>query len=264
MTKPYKHITTTINNLILSLTLNRIDKKNALNNEMIGEIQNTLDLNADNPDVKVILISSSCDVFCAGADLAYLEKIKNYNYEEQLNDSQQLMSLFKTMLTHPKLIISCVSGPAIAGGCGLVTASDISFATHESKFGYPEVKIGFTPALVSTFLIQKITENKARELLVTGRIIDGKEAHQIGLINYLCDQHKIEDQVFNFIQNFIKNTSAASIKRTKEIMYHSLGLDAKLNKAAEINAKSRMEDDFKKGINAFLNKESINWKSKNV
>ena len=158
-----------INNYILSIILNRPGKKNALNQKMVSEINSALDLHKESMNVRVVLLSSNCDVFCAGADLAYLQQIKDFNHQENLQDSKQMMTLFKNMLLYPKLIISKISGAAIAGGCGLMTASDITFATHESSFGYPEVKIGFVPALVSTFLIAKITETKTRELLLTGK-----------------------------------------------------------------------------------------------
>ena len=226
---------------------------------MINEMQNAFNSNINNKNIRVVLISSSCNVFCSGADLKYLEQIVNFNYEEHLEDSKKLMSLFKTMLTYPKIIISKVSGAAIAGGCGIMTASDIIFATDESRFGYPEVKIGFIPALVSTILISKINETKTRELLLTGKIINAKEAYKIGLIHYLYHEDDINNEILKFIQHFTKTTSSKSIQRTKKIMYDTLQLDNKLNKAAEFNAKSRMEDDFKKGVNAFLKKEIINW-----
>ena len=169
------------------------------------------------------------------------------------------MQLFKTMLTYPKLIISQVSGYAIGGGCGLITASDIIFATEESKFGYPEVKIGFIPALVSTFLTKKIRENDARELLLTGKLIDAKKAKEIGLINYTSTLKNIHKEIKQFIETTIKTTSENSIKETKEMLYKWLNLEQKLEKAAELNALNRKTEDFKKGITSFLNKENINW-----
>ncbi len=164
MDKTYDYIKTKKHNRFLHLILNRKEKKNALNPKMIYEIQDVFNTYKMNKNIRIILISSNSDVFCAGADVEYLQKIKNFSHTENLNDSKLLMQLFKTMLTYPKLIISQVSGYAIGGGCGLITASDIIFATEESKFGYPEVKIGFIPALVSTFLTKKIRENDAREL----------------------------------------------------------------------------------------------------
>lgn len=255
----YKYITVNTNNQTLVITLNRPHKKNALNQEMVQEIKSILDLYETDQKIRIILISSSCDAFCSGADLEYLKKIKDFSYKENLKDSQELMLLFQKMLLYPKLIISKVSGVAIAGGCGLMTASDIIFATHDSTFGYPEVKIGFVPALVSTFLKEKITDLKARELLLTGKIINANTAMEIGLINYICSAEKIDQEIISFIEKFTKHTSPNSIAQTKKIMYHSLSLGDKLIKAAELNAKTRMSLDFQRGINAFLEKQSINW-----
>ena len=259
MNNNYQHIQIKIENYVLSITLDRPKKKNALNPKMIHEITTVLNLHKESTDIRVVVISSSGDVFCAGADLEYLNQIKNFSYEENLHDSQTLMLLFKTMLLYPKLIISKVTGAAIAGGCGLMTASDLIFATNDSFFGYPEIKIGFTPALVSTFLVHKITENKARELLLTGKTIDAETAKELGLINYLCSKENINNDILNFIQKFIKNTSPKSIERTKNTIYKSLDFDRKLNTAAELNALSRMDEDFTKGINSFLRKEPVNW-----
>ena len=135
LTNNYEYIQVKIQDQILNLTLNRPLKKNALNQKMIQEINSVLDKNKASEKIRVILISSNSDVFCAGADLEYLEKIKDFKYEEHLQDSRELMSLFKNMLQYPKLIIAKVTGAAIAGGCGLMTACDITFATKESKFG---------------------------------------------------------------------------------------------------------------------------------
>ena len=163
------------------------------------------------------------------------------------------------MLTYPKLIISKVEGVAIAGGCGITTASDIVFSTEEGKFGYPEVKIGFIPALVSTFLTKKINEQHARELLLTGKLINAKSALDIGLINYVYQKNKIDFHIQKFIEKHIKTTSSNSIYETKKMLYNWLDLDKKLNQAAEFNALNRKSIDFKKGLSCFLNKKEIDW-----
>ena len=259
MNKKYEHIKSEIVNNIVSITLNRPNKKNALNPKMIHEFQEVLNIYQNNPSIRIILISSSSNTFCAGADIEYLEKISRFSYEENLEDSKKLMSLFKTMLHYPKLIISKVCGAALGGGCGIMTASDLVFATNDSKFGYPEVKIGFTPALVSTFLIERINISNTRKLLLTGEIIDAKKGKNMGLINYLCTKKNITNEINNFIEKFTNETSPDAIHSTKKTIYSILEMDRKLEKAAKINAKARMNEDFKKGIQAFLNKTSINW-----
>ena len=259
MKKKYEHIKSNIIQHSLIITLNRPNKRNALNPKMINEIQEVFDINKKNNNIRVILIESSSNVFCAGADIEYLNKIKEFSYEDNLIDSKTLMKLFKTMLSYPKLIISKVCGAAMGGGCGIVTASDIIFATHNSKFGYPEVKIGFTPALVSTFLIQKINLSNTQELLLSGKIIDGEKAKKIGLVNFLFSEKDIHKKILQFVDDFATETSSDSIQKTKEILYSNLEIDKKLEQAAKFNADSRKNADFKKGITAFLNKKKINW-----
>lgn len=260
MNTEYKYIQINHHNQYINILFDRPEKRNALNNEMITEIQSALNLYKKNTDIKVVLISSSSDVFCAGADLQHLQNIKEYSYEENLKDSEILKNLYKTMLLYPKLIISKVCGPAIAGGCGIMTASDVIFSTSTSKFGYPEVKIGFIPALVSVFLVQKIKETHARELLLTGKLIDAQTAKEIGLIHHICEANEIDDNVNSFIHNMINKTSSNSISETKKMLFSWFNFDKNLNKAAEWNAQNRKSADFQKGISHFLNKEKINWK----
>jgi methylglutaconyl-CoA hydratase len=259
MKQQYKYIKVDITRHCLIITLNRTKKKNALNPIMITEIQNILDSNKENEHIRAILINSSSNVFCAGADLEYLNEIRQFSYKENLKDSKILMSLFQTMLSYPKIIISKVCGAALGGGCGIVTASDIIFASKEAHFGYPEVKIGFTPALVSSFLIEKINLSNVRELFLTGKMIDAHQAKDIGLINFLCSINNIDQQINIFIQKFITETSPQSIQKTKQLLYEQTNMERKLEEAAELNAKSRMNNDFKKGIRMFLEKKTINW-----
>ena len=172
-----------VKNRIGYLILNRLEKKNALNYEYIKAIKATLDEMAQNIDVKVLVIKSNSDVFCAGADLEYLISLKENSFEDNLKDTKHIAELFDKIYNFPKLTIAQVEGHAIAGGCGIATAADFCYATPEAKFGYSEVKIGFIPALVSVYLIKKIGETKARELLLTGKLVAGEEAEKLGLIN---------------------------------------------------------------------------------
>ena len=243
----------------LNIILDRPKKRNALNPLLISEFISILEKYETKEEIKLILISSSSSVFCAGADLEYLKKLQKYSYQENLNDSKNLMNLYKKILKYPKLIISKVCGPAIGGGCGLVTASDIVFATNTSKFGYPEIKLGFIPALVSTFLLKKIRAVDARELLLTGKLVNAIEAQKIGLINKICNPDNIDNTVLEFIKEIVKNTSKNSIRETKQMLYEFMNIEKNLQKASELNAKNRESNDFKKGISDFLNKKNTNW-----
>jgi methylglutaconyl-CoA hydratase len=163
--------------------------------------------------------------------------------------------------TSPKVIIAQIQGHAIAGGCGLATVCDFSFSIKAAKFGYTEVKIGFIPAIVKVFLIRKIGEGKAKQLLLDGDLISAVEAKDLGLINWVVEENELEDQVFAYAQKLIKQNSGQSMALTKEMIakVQERNLDDGLEYAASMNAKARGTSDCQKGITAFLNKESIEW-----
>jgi methylglutaconyl-CoA hydratase len=247
-------------NQIGYVTLNRPEKRNALNPSMVSELKIALESFRNNENVKVVVLQAEGESFCAGADLAYLQQLQHNSYEENLADSQSLMELFKTILSFPKVVIAKVNGPAIAGGCGLATVCDFAFASDKASFGYSEVKIGFVPAIVMVFLAKKIGEAKARAMLLSGNNITASEAVQQGLINKHLAPNELDDFVEGFAQNLCKQNSSESMKMVKEMLIHMpQDYNTALKYAAEMNAKARGTSDCKKGISAFLNKEKIVW-----
>jgi methylglutaconyl-CoA hydratase len=246
---------------IAYITLSRAEKRNALNYQVVAELKEAFLNSEKDPSVKIIVLTGEGDVFCAGADLEYLQQLQNNSYEENLNDSLHLMELFKIIYTLKKVVIGQVNGHAIAGGCGLASICDISFASSEATFGYTEVKIGFVPAIVLVFLLRKIGETKARELLLSGNIINAVSAKEYGLINFVTAKETLEEEVFNFAQKMVLTNSAQSMELTKSMMVsvQEKSLVEGLNYAAEMNAKARGTDDCKKGISSFLNKEKPKW-----
>jgi methylglutaconyl-CoA hydratase len=243
------------------ITLNRPEKRNALSFEFVNDIKAAFKQAEQDHTCKVIVIKANGEAFCSGADLAYLQQLQYYSHEENLADSQNLMELFRMIYTSPKVVISQVNGPALAGGCGLATVCDFCFATPTSTFGYTEVKIGFIPAIVMVFLIRKLGEKATKQLLLTGEVIPAEKALDLQLINYLADADSIEEAVFSFAFRLCKTTSASSLSYVKEMLneVQNISLDEGLQYAAEMNAKARKTDDCKRGITAFLNKEKISW-----
>ncbi|MBX2966100.1 MAG: enoyl-CoA hydratase/isomerase family protein [Cyclobacteriaceae bacterium] len=243
------------------ITLNRPDKRNALNHELIAELKKAFDAAAQDENVKAVILSAKGEAFCAGADLAYLQQLQHFSYEENLQDSNHLKELFVKMYTHPKIIIAQVQGHALAGGCGLATVCDWVFAVPEAKFGYTEVKIGFIPALVSVFLLRKIGEGAARELLLGGDLISAERALASHLINRVVSAENLEKEVWDFTTQLISKNSADSMRLTKRLIADVYGksLEDALNHAAASNAHARSTQDCKRGIEAFLNKEKIIW-----
>lgn len=243
------------------ITLNRPEKRNALSRELVSELKNVFTEAEKDATAKVIVLRAEGEAFCAGADLAYLQQLQKFSYDENVADSNHLKELYLQIYRLEKVVIAQVQGHALAGGCGLATVCDFVFAVPEAKFGYTEVKIGFIPALVSVFLLKKVGEQRAKQLLLSGDLVQGEEAVRLGLVNFLAAKDSLAKKVTDFAQRLIKNNSAQSMQLTKRLIadVQSLSLDEALAHAASANAKARATDDCKKGIAAFLGKQELTW-----
>ncbi|QCR22920.1 enoyl-CoA hydratase/isomerase family protein [Pontibacter sp. SGAir0037] len=243
------------------ITLTRPEKRNALNFDMVTELKQAFVAAEDDEACKVIVLRAEGKVFCSGADLEFLQRLQEYDYHDNLVDSTHLMQLFRLIYTLKKVVIAQIHGHAIAGGCGLAALCDFSFAVPEARFGYTEVKIGFIPAIVKVFLLRKIGEAKARQLLLTGDLVSAEEAKAIGLINYVVSAGELEEQVNAFAQKLCKENSRQAMEVTKEMIarVQEMSLEDGLQYAAEMNAVARGSEDCQKGIASFLNKESLSW-----
>ncbi|MCZ4222728.1 enoyl-CoA hydratase/isomerase family protein [Pedobacter rhodius] len=246
---------------IATITINRPEKRNALNPQLISELTENFIRASEDDDVKVVVLKANGNTFSAGADLEYLQQLQHNTFEENVADSNNLKKLFTTIYYLPKVVIAQIEGHAIAGGCGLATICDIVFATPESNFGYTEVKIGFVPAIVSCFLKQKVNEAIAKELLLTGEIFSAEKALQYNLINFVTNSSEIHRTVKEFALSLCKERSGNSLMITKQLITQTTNptLEKSLEIAVQINARVRESEDFKKGIASFLNKEKINW-----
>ncbi len=243
-------------NKVAFIALNRPEKRNALSQGLVKELTEAyMGLETDER-VSVVVLRGNGPAFCAGADLAYMLQIRDNSFEENLEDSRLLGNLFKTIYLFPKPTISLVQGPAIAGGCGLAFLSDFVFATNDSKFGYPEVKIGFVPALVTYFLTQKVGLTNATEMLLGGEIYLADQIKEMGAINQVLDTDTIEKHVLEFAGKMAEKNSQSSMIMTKKLIRRQEvdKLDLFLEKAAVLNAESRKKADFKKGVESFLNR----------
>jgi methylglutaconyl-CoA hydratase len=244
-----------IKNEIGILTLNRPEKRNALHPELVRQMKFKLKETAKDESVKVLIITGEGKAFCAGADLEYLNEVKNYSSLENEKDSRELAELFLMIYNFPKPVIAAVNGAAIAGGCGLASVCDMIVADEvNAKFGYSEVKIGFIPAIVSTFLIRRVGEGMAKQLLLSGEIIEAKRAYEIGFVNYLYTNVL---ELSLDIASKLKSNSQQSMKLTKEMIGKVSGLSVEdaVEYCVGLNTISRTTDDFKKGLNNFLSKK---------
>lgn len=252
---------TQVDGRVATVILNRPEKRNALSAELVSEMTSVMwELNA-NETIRVVVIRSADKPFCAGADLSYLAKLRDFSLEENEADSQSLRRLFDLIYLSPKIVISQVEGPALAGGCGLATLADLCFATPEATFGYTEVKIGFIPALVMVYLREKIGGGVLRDLMLTGRVLKAEEAYHLGLVQRLVSAEDIGAVVNRTAHELCESTSqqaVASIKAMLKVI-PSMSRDEALDFAARQNAVARGSADCRKGIDAFLQKQPLKW-----
>jgi methylglutaconyl-CoA hydratase len=252
---PYELLTISKNHPLATITMTREEKRNALSPGLLGELSQAFDELKNDEDVRVVILKGQGNTFSAGADLAYLQKISENGPEENLADSRRLRDLLWKIYTFPKITIAQVHGAALAGGCGLATVCDVIFAADDSQFGYTETAIGFIPALVSIFLVRKIGEQHARELLLSARKISAEEAYSLGLAQYVVPCGSLETAVQQYAMQVSKNSPSA-IALTKSLLaaQHGMSLEAGLEYAASMNALARGTEDTKKGIANFLKK----------
>jgi len=250
-----------VSDRIATISLNRPEKRNAFNPELVSALTTALLKAGDDEEVKVIILKAIGSTFSAGADLAYLQQLQDNTHEENVNDSQNLKTLFTTIYYLPKVVIAQVEGHAIAGGCGLATVCDITFAVPEAKFGYTEVKLGFVPAIVSCFLLRKTSETIAKKILLTGDLFSAEEALTYNLITFVTNKDEISQTVIKFATRLCNETSGNSLMVTKQLIGQTTnaGLEKSLELAVQINARVRENEDFKRGIAAFISKEQIKW-----
>jgi len=244
------------------ITLNRPEKRNALDDVMVKELTASFSQAGNDQNVKVVLLMGAGPAFCAGADLEYLQRLSKFDLEENRADSLQLANLFRVIHELRKPVIAVVNGPALAGGCGLATVCDFVIASKEkAKFGYTEVRIGFIPAVVMIFLIKRVGEATARELILRGNIIDAVEAKQVGLINMAVAEKELQSATDALCTEIIEQNSGTAMGLCKEMLskLHGMNLVDSLDFAAGMNAAARMTPDCKEGISAFLKKEKPQW-----
>lgn len=257
----FSRLSYSIDQRICTVTLSRPEKRNALDDILVNELMQAFLAASKDPEVKVVILAGEGKAFCAGADLEYLRKLSGFDFGQNLEDSKSLMRLFHLIYTMRKPVIAKVNGAAIAGGCGLATVCDIIVASENASFGYTEVTIGFIPAIVLTFLVRRIGEGRARELALSGRIVDSKEGCEMGLVSEVVPSSHLDVRVKEIADALCVNASGSSMGLIKEMFSKMDGMNVTdlLDYAANMNAAMRMTSDCKKGIAAFLNKEKIQW-----
>lgn len=251
----YKHIQIETDEKALTVILNRPELHNAFNEEMIAEVTNAFEL-INQRDERVVVIRGNGKSFCAGADLNWMKKMKDYTEEENERDAKGLDGMFYSIYTCTKPVISYVQGGVFGGGTGILASSDIVIAHKDTKFGFTEVKLGLVPAVISSYLVKKITLPALREFLITGAIFDTTVAKEIGLVNYVEeDFEKMNERLNNLIKQFL-SVGPIAIAETKKLVSYQLEnrMDDRRVMAPKVIAKARVSKEGQEGISAFLEK----------
>src|SRR5687768_15520444 len=243
-----------VDNAVASIVLNRPEKRNALNDALIAEVKRGLKEAAGDESVRVVVISGAGKDFCSGADLSALQKIAGAPVSENADDARSLMELFLLIRQISVPVVAAVRGRALAGGCGLASACDLVLASENARFGYPEVKIGFVPAMVLAILRRNVSEKRAFELITRGEEIDAAYAKEIGLINQVFSDNTFDEEVNAYLRRFTE-VSRTGIALTKRLLYQVDGLPflEALETGADVNVIARMTEDCQQGIAKFLN-----------
>src|SRR5215471_7941582 len=252
----YSKIIYEIQDGVARITLNRPEKRNALDAELVSELKDAIASSARDSNCRVVLLSGAGTDFCSGADLAALEKTAQAGVLDNMADARSTAELFLMMRNHPHPVIAAVQGRALAGGCGIATACDIILAAESAQFGYPEVNIGFVPAMVMAILRRSVSEKAALELVVGGETVSAARAHELGLVHRVYPDDKFQAEVTAYTAR-LKSKSASALMLSKRLLYNmdSMSFEAALEAGVETNAVARMTDDCRRGVERFLKKK---------
>jgi methylglutaconyl-CoA hydratase len=256
---PFTTIQTETDGTLAVITLNRPDKRNAISAAMINELLSALK-DVESGSDRVAIITGAGKAFCAGMDLEALKSLATQSPEQNLADARRTAGFFRRLWSFPKPLIAAVNGAALAGGCGIATLCDFTLAVPEAKLGYTEVRVGFLPALVSMFLERQVGEKPARDLFLTGRIIDAAEAKAIGLVTKIVAAEQLLAAARDLAATLIAN-SPGSVQATKRLLVRAseAEVDRRIELAVAESVAIRSTPDFREGLAAFLEKREPRW-----
>ncbi|SRR5579871_4502222 len=247
---------------VATITFNRPDKRNAISFELIDDLLRALG-EVEKSDALVLIVTGAGKAFSSGMDLENLKALLGRTPEQNLADSQTMVRMFRALFEFPKITIAAVNGAAIAGGTGLALLCDFTLAVPEAKFGYTEVRIGFVPAIVSTFLLRQVGEKQARDLLLTGRLFGAEEALRMGLVTEIVAPENLMTRARELAATLLEN-SPSSLRATKKLLNDHVRaeMDRQIEAAVRENAGIRSTADFREGITSFLEKRKPVWSGK--
>jgi methylglutaconyl-CoA hydratase len=256
----YKTIEIRTEKNIAKVVLNRPDVHNAMNEQLMKELTSCFKEIAKDKKIRIVVLTGNGKSFCAGADLNWMKSMAKYTMEENIKDSRLLLELFETIYSCPKPVIAHVNGHAFGGGIGLFTVCDIVFAVPDSKFAFSEVKLGIIPAVISTYIVRRIGLSNMRRLFITGEKFNSDYAKNVGLIDFVVPEEKIDDEIQKYTQILLKSGPKAIIEVKKLVDAYEM-MDIKKYKEHTVKKISelRVSDEGQDGINAFLEKRKNKW-----
>ena len=244
------------------LTLNRPEKRNAISPEMVTDLLNAF-AEVERSTAQVIILTGEGSAFCAGMDLQALKDFESPTHDETVADARRIAKLFRTLYAFPKPTIAAVNGAALAGGCGLATLCDFTLAVPEAKFGYTEVRVGFIPAIISSYVARQVGEKIARDLLLSGRIFGAAEAYSLGLVNEVVPPNELL-ALAREMGSALAAMSPVALQHAKRLLvqFSQEEIDREIELAIEASARVRATADFREGLAAFLEKRKPQWHGK--
>ena len=244
------------------VNLDRPEVRNALNAEMIAELTEAFDWLNSRDDIRVIILKGNGKAFCAGADLAYMKDMAGYSHAQNIADAERLSKLFRTIYFCNKAVIVDVHGACIGGANGIVAASDIVIAERETKFAFSEVRLGITPATISPFVVSKIGNTAAKELMLTGRRFTATEAKDFRLVNVVVDEAEMIDTERQYIDHFM-HASPDAVAECKNLLRMVSGtadpFEPVFYQTSLLIASQRVSKAGQEGMKAFFEKRKPEW-----
>ena len=257
----YQMLKLTVDRHVATVTLQRPDKRNAFNDEMISELTAAFTKLGADHDVRVIVLAAAGKAFCAGADLNWMRAMADYSYEENLADADKLAQMLKTIYECPKPTIAAIQGDVYAGGMGLVAACDIAIAVKIANFCLSEVRLGLVPATISPYVIRAIGARAAQRYFLSAEVFDSKKARQLGFIHERVSEESLDDAVDTLCQRMIKNSPDA-VKTCKQLLHDVAGApitDELIADTVKGIADIRSSTQGREGVQAFLQKRKPDW-----
>jgi methylglutaconyl-CoA hydratase len=257
----YEHLRIGHGDAVATVSLARPDTRNALNEELIGEITRCMEELAEDDGVRVVVLTGEKDFFCAGADIGYMRDTAEFSYEENLEDARKLAAMFRAIDECPKPVVARVRGAAIGGGVGLVAAADVVVAEEGTVFAFSEVRLGISPATIAPFVLRKIGQSQTRALFLTGERFDAARACEVGLVHEVVAEDDLDTVVQEKVAGLLSGGPEA-LAVTKALLRDLR--DADPGEATEIMARRiaelRTGEEGQEGLGAFLEKREPSWK----